>query len=180
MFVPVAVIIIVAIIYIYHQDKLRDEVSSLRDDIQNLDLHNSHNNYDYETYNYEPIDKKDSSTDKDEYTFQESQDRAKLGVVFDASAETIKKAYYKIRKEGHNVNFLEIHDAYKRLVEIETRRAEKKLKNVERVTEEKEYDDEDSVIIICGACGKQNRQKRNQGEITVTCPNCQRISKIVT
>lgn len=178
------ILVLLVLIYIYYQDKLRNEVSSLRDDIQDL---NRRNDYDYpDNYDHDKNQQEDIVQvveKKDEYTFQESQDRSKLGVAYDSNLSTIKDSYHKLFKENiqnPSNTFIDIHAAYKRLVEIENYRYKNRIEKAERIEEEVECDDEKSVVIFCGACGKQNRQERNQGEVTVTCVNCTRVSKIRT
>lgn len=59
---------------------------------------------------------------KDEYTFQESQDRGKLGVMYNSDKEEIRSAYIKLIKKYNphgstedGKKFIEIRDAYDRL-----------------------------------------------------------------
>jgi DnaJ-class molecular chaperone len=104
-------------VYFYHQDKLHDEISSLRDDVQDLNHDDFQDNYDYDGEPTKVIEK------KDEYTFQESQDRAILGVKYDASEKEIHQAYSDLRKKynphdsvENMKKFMEMRLAYKRLI----------------------------------------------------------------
>lgn len=115
MYIPVVAIVVILIIYFHHQDKLNDEISSLRDDIRDLDSNRDHFNYYEEAPNVEDKQK--------EYTFQESQDRSILEVKYDASEEEIRSAYVELRKKynphisSENMQkFKEIQLAYKRLI----------------------------------------------------------------
>ncbi|MEI6296564.1 MAG: hypothetical protein WCO84_02840 [bacterium] len=124
------------------------------------------------------------------YYPSEAQDRSMLGVKHDASSEKIREAYLlKVREaKGGGVELnTDIYSAYKRLSNIEKKRTEirekeneKNKEKIKQVNEEREYDNEESIVFNCGSCGKQIRQNRDQGKISIICPYCHRVSRVIT
>lgn len=107
-----------------YKAEIKEELKEEIKDELNLDSRE----YDTEG-DFSEIDDDDSESEQNHYTFQESQDRATLGVSYNATMKEVKAAYSKLIKQYHPdkrgddiVRFSEINAAYKRLATISRRR----------------------------------------------------------
>lgn len=117
MFIPASILVIIVIIYLYERYKISDEISSLRNDISDLNPKNN-SYYAFEEETWEAPKQELEENPKDEYTLQESQDRGILGVNYNTPFPEIRKKYLVLAKdyqESDHLKFTEITQAYKRL-----------------------------------------------------------------
>ena len=131
MYIPIILLVAIIVLYIYNQDRLKDEISGLRQDISDLkDDRDAFDVYDLDYFDdgdrlSDTVKASTIIKDDKEYTLEESHDRATLGVSYNAPLQKIRVAYSNIlNKQGIDVdnNITEIHSAYKRLKAKELKR----------------------------------------------------------